>query len=148
MKKMFTMALLTLSLGTASAVELGAGYSRDITNDVNGYGISLGQSWNKFSLTASAEQFDVRGGTQDQLSVVAGYQVFKVMGVAVEAQAGAIYITSDAAKDGLTSVVGLGTSVPLTKHISLTSDVRRTIGTGDMKAHDSTTVGVGLRYHF
>jgi len=148
MKKLLATALTTLSIGTASAVEVGVGYARDISNDVNGVGISVGESWNKFSLTASAERFDVVGGNQDQVSLVAGYQVLKVMGVAVEAQFGASYITSDVAKDGLTSVVGLGTSVPLTKSISITNDIRRNIGTGDMKVHNGTTVGVGVKYSF
>ena len=148
MKKLFAIALTTLSIGTASAVEVGVGYARDISNDVNGVGISLGESWGKFSLAAAAERFDVVGGNQDQVSLVAGYQVLKVMGVAVEAQFGATYITSNVAKDGLTSVVGLGTSVPLTKSISVTNEIRRNIGTGNMKVHDGTTVGVGLRYNF
>jgi hypothetical protein len=148
MKKTLIGLSLLASVASASAVEVGVGYARDISNDVNGVGISVGQSLNKFSLTASAERFDVVSGNQDQVSLVAGYQVLKVMGVAVEAQFGATYITSDVAKDGLTSVVGLGTSVPLTKSISVTNDIRRNIGTGDMKVHDGTTVGVGVKYTF
>lgn len=146
-KSLIGIALLT-SVATASALEVGVGYGRDITNDVNGVGISVGESWNKVSLTASAERFDVVGGNQDQISLVAGYQLLKVAGISVEGQFGATYITSDVAKDGLTTVVGLGASMPVFRGVSIGADVRRNVGIDSMKVHDGTTVGVGLRYSF
>ena len=148
MKKTLIGLALASSVVTASAVEVGVGYGRDITNDVNGVGISVGESWKKFSLTVSAERFDVVGGNQDQVSLIAGYQLLKVAGVAVEGQFGTTYITSDVAKDGLTTVVGVGASMPLFRGISVGADVRRNIGMDSMKVHDGTTVGVGLKYSF
>lgn len=148
MKKALIGLAILASVGTASAVDVGVGYSRDITNDVNGVGITVGQTWNKFSLTVGADRFDAVGGNHDQVSLVGGYQVLKVMGVAVEAQFGAVYIQADGAKDGLTSVVGLGATLPLTKTLAVVGDVRRTIGMDSMKVHDGTTAGLGLRYSF
>lgn len=148
MKKTFIGLALATAVGTASAVDVGVNYSRDVTNDVNGVGISVGQTWNKFSLTVGAERFDTVGGNQDQVSLIGGYQVFKVMGVAVDAQVGAVYIQADGAKDGLTNVIGLGAALPLTKSLAVVGDVRRTIGIDTMKVHNGTTAGVGLRYSF
>jgi len=148
MKKTLIGLALLSTIGSASALDFGVGYSRDISNDVNGVGISVGESWKNFSLTASAERFDVAGGNHDQVSLIGGYQLIKVAGVAIEGQFGASYITSDVAKDGLIGVVGLGASMPLYRNISVTSNVRRNIGSGDMKVHDGTTAGLGLKYSF
>jgi hypothetical protein len=146
-KTLITLACLS-SMASASALEFGVGYGRNVSNSLNGAAISVSENWQKFNLTASAERFDVVGGNHDQVSLVAGYRVLEIMGGSVSAQFGATYITSDVAKDGLTSVVGLGTSVPLTKSISVTNDIRRNIGTGDMKVHDGTIVSVGVKYAF
>lgn len=148
MKKALIGLALATTISTASAVDVGVGYSRDLNNDANGYGITVGQTWNKFSLTAGADRFDTVGGNHDQVSLVAGYQVLKVMGVALEAQFGAVYIQADGAKDGLTSVVGLGATLPLTKTLAVVGDVRRTVGLDTMKVHNGTTAGLGLRYSF
>ena len=142
-----SLALMS-TVATAQAVDFGVGYGRDVTNDINGVGISVTESWKKVSLTAAVERFDVAVGEQSQISLIAGYQLLKLAGVAVEGQFGATYITSDSAKDGLTSVVGLGASMPIYKNISITADARRNIGTGSMKVHDGTTVGMGLKYSF
>jgi hypothetical protein len=146
-KPLITLALLS-ALNTASAVDFGVGYSRDVTNDLNGVSVSVTDSWQKFSLSASAERYDVAVGEQNQLSLVAGYQLLQVAGLTVEGQFGASYITSDTAKDGLTSVVGLGASMPLYKNISVAADLRRNVGGGSMKVHNGTSVGVGLKYNF
>lgn len=148
MKKTIMGLALMSAVATASAVDFGVGYSRDTTNDVNGVGLSVTQSWKQFSLTAGVERFDVSVGEQSQFSLIAGYQFAKLAGVALEGQFGAAYIVSDSAKDGLTSVVGLGASMPIYQNISITADARRNIGTGSMKVHDGTTVGVGLKYSF
>ena len=148
MKKTLIGLSMLVAAGTASALDVGVSYNRNVSDDLNGYRLEVRQQWNKVSLSAGAERLDLARGNQDQVSLIAGYQLFKVMNVAVEAQAGAAYISADRAKDGLTSVVGLGASVPLIKNVALTTDVRRTIGQGDMKVHDATTAGVGIRYRF
>lgn len=148
MKKALIGLAIGASVGTASAVDVGLGYSRNVTNDINGYGITAGQTWNKFSLTAGAAKFDAVGGYHDQISLVAGYQVLKMSGVTVQAQFGAIFVQSESAKDGLTSVIGLGASLPLTKTLAVVGEVQRTVGIDDMKVHNGTTAGLGLRYSF
>jgi hypothetical protein len=146
-KTLISLAILT-AVSTASALDFGAGYSRNTTTDVNGYGLSATQSWGPVSLTAAVDRFDAVGGVHDYISVLAGYTVAKIWGVSVDGQFGASYVHAESAVDGLTSVFGLGASLPLTKSMSLTGDVRRTLGGGSMKVHDGTTVGVGLKYSF
>ena len=148
MKKTLIALSTVLAMSSASALDLGVGYTRNVSNDVNGYGLSLGQSWNRFSLTASANRFDITGGDHDEVSLIAGYQLVKAMNLSVEGQLGATYVTSDRAKDGLVSVVGVGASMPLTKTVAITTNLRRNIGIDTMKVHNGTTAGLGVRYSF
>lgn len=148
MKKTLIALSTVLAMSSASALDIGAGYTRNVSNDVNGYGINVGQTWKQLSLTAGATRFDVAGGSHDEVSLIAGYRLLKVMGISVEGQLGATYVTSDVAKDGLVSVLGLGVSMPVTKTVAVTANVRRNIGIDSMKVHDGTTAGLGLRYSF
>jgi|688.fasta_scaffold136517_2 hypothetical protein len=148
MKKSLIGLALLASVTTASALDFGVGYNRNITNDVDGYGLSASQSWGNVSLTAAVDRFEVGNKVSDHVTVVAGYTVAKVWGIAIEGQVGATYIQSDTAKDGLTSVVGVGASMPLTKSLALVADARRTIGFDDMKVHNGTGLGLGIRYSF
>ena len=143
-KQLLTLALM-FAATSASALEFGTGYTRDTTNDQNGYGIQVSQNWNKWSLTAQADRFD---GVQDQLSVMAGYEVAKVWRVSIDAQAGVSYIYAENTKDGLTSVVGLSATMPIIKNVAFTTDLRRQIGMDAMKQYDGTSIGVGIKYKF
>jgi hypothetical protein len=145
MKKAFISLAILATVSSASALEFGTGYTRDITNDQNGYGIQVSENWNKWSLTAQADRFD---GVQDQFSVIAGYEVAKVWRVSLDAQAGVSYIYAENTKDGLTSVVGLSATMPVIKNVSVTTDLRRQIGMDAMKQYDGTSLGVGIKYKF
>jgi hypothetical protein len=145
MKKAFISLTIFTAVSSANALDFGTSYSRDITNDTNGYGIQVSESWNRWSLTAQADRFE---SNQDQVSVLAGYQIAKIWKLIIDAQAGAAYIQADNSKDGLTSVVGLSASVPIIKNISVTGDIRRQIGQASMKQYDGTSLGVGIKYKF
>jgi len=145
MKKAFISLTIFTAVSSANALDFGTSYSRDITNDTNGYGIQVSESWNRWSLTAQADRFE---SNQDQVSVLAGYQIAKIWKLIIDAQAGAAYIQADNSKDGLTSVVGLSASVPIIKNISVTGDIRRQIGMDAMKQYDGTSLGVGIKYKF
>jgi hypothetical protein len=146
-KSLIGLALLT-SVTAASALDFGVGYSRNITDDVDGFGLSASQSWGNVSLTAAVDRFEVGSKVSDHVTVLAGYTVAKVWGVTIEGQAGVAYIQSDTLNDGLTSVIGIGASMPLTKSLSLVADARRTVGIEDMKVHNGTGLGLGIRYSF
>ena len=145
MKKTFISLTIFTAVSSANALDFGTSYSRDITNDTNGYGIQVSESWNRWSLTAQADRFE---SNQDQVSVLAGYQIAKIWKLIIDAQAGAAYIQADNSKDGLTSVIGLSASVPIIKNISVTGDIRRQIGQASMKQYDGTSLGVGIKYKF
>ncbi len=145
MKKAFISLTIFTAVSSANALDFGTSYGRDITNDTNGYGIQVSESWNRWSLTAQADRFE---SNQDQVSVLAGYQIAKIWKLIIDAQAGAAYIQADNSKDGLTSVVGLSASVPIIKNISVTGDIRRQIGQASMKQYDGTSLGVGIKYKF
>jgi hypothetical protein len=148
MKKSLISLAILATVSAANAVEFGVGYTRDITNEINGYGVSVTQSWKKWSLGAQADRFEVVGGNQDQFTVVAGHEIAKVHKLVIDAHAGATYIQSEVGKDGLVPVAGLSVSYPIIKNMSIAADVRRAIRIEDLKQYEGTSLGVGIKYKF
>ena len=150
MKKIAIATLLALAAVSASAVEIGVNGSYDFggSNERPGAGITIGQKYNKFGITAGFDRY-TKGTDQNKWSLVGSYDVATVAGATVAVKAGAAYI-DNAGKtvDGYAALVGAGVSYPITKAVSLTADYRYQAGQSRISSFDGSTVAFGAKYSF
>ena len=150
MKKIAIASIIALAATAASALEVGVVGTRDYsgTENRNGTGITVGQSFGKANLTAGFERFTKGTNDQDRYSLVAGYDVAKVGVFTITPKVGVAYLDTQVGENGYAMTVGLGTSVPLNKQVSLTADVARQYGQDRVQAFDGNRVTVGVKYRF
>ena len=150
MKKILIATTIALAATAASALEVGVIGTRDYsgTDNRNGAGVTLGQSFGKVGVTAGFEQFTRGANDQDRYSLVAGYNVAKVGAITVTPNVGVAYLNNQTGQDGYAMTVGIGATVPVTKQISLTAGVARQYGQDRVQAFDGNRVTVGVKYKF
>ena len=149
MKKIAIASLIALAATAASALEVGITQSREYAGvDRNGTGITLGEKFGKVGLTAGFERFTAGTNDQDRSSLVAGYDVAKVGVFTITPKIGVAHLNNQRGADGYAMTVGVGTSVPLNKKVSLTADVARQYGQDRVQSFDGDRVTVGLKYSF
>ena len=153
MKKIAIATLLALAAVSASAVEVGVVGGTDFldNNHTHGtYGLTVGQHFNAFSVTA--EGLREEKGDTNKFSLVGGYDVTKLGSATVTAKAGATYLDQSAitAKHNrYVGLVGAGLSVPVASKVDLTVDYRYQFKTNDANdAYSGNTVLVGAKYSF
>jgi len=147
MKKVILVAVLLASIG-AQAVELGINGSRDTANsDRTGLGITIGQKYGSFGVTAGFDQYKT-GTDLYKYSVVGSYDVTNVGPVTLAAKAGVAYLDQKGSTDGYAALVGVGASYPITKQIALTADYRYQAGQSRVSNLDGSTIAAGLKYSF
>ena len=150
MKKIAIATVLALAAVSASAVEIGVNGSYDFggPNDRPGAGITVGQKYDKFGITAGFDRY-TKGTDQNKWSLVGSYDVATVAGATVAVKAGAVYIdNAGKTADGYAAVVGAGVSYPLTKTVALTADYRYQAGQSRVNSFDGSTVAFGAKYSF
>jgi len=150
MKKIAIATVLALAAVSASAVEIGVNGSYDFggSNDRPGAGITVGQKYDKFGITAGFDRY-TKGTDQNKWSLVGSYDVATVAGATVAVKAGAVYIdNAGRVADGYAAVVGAGVSYPLTKTVALTADYRYQAGQSRVNSFDGSTVAFGAKYSF
>jgi len=147
MKKIILVAALMAAV-SAQAVELGINASRDTANsDRTGYGITVGQKFGSYGVTAGFDQY--KDGTDlNKYSLVGSYDVTKVGPVTLAAKAGVAYLDQKGATDGYAALVGAGASYPLTKELALTADYRYQAGQSRVSNLNGSTIAAGLKYSF
>jgi hypothetical protein len=149
MKKFVFASMLALAATTASAVEVGVTASREFGPGArDAAGVTVGQSFDKLSITAGFDRFTRGGDDQNRFSLVAGYDVFKLGPATVSAKAGGAYLDNQYAESGYAGLVGAGVKLPLTKEVSLGVDVARQYGQERVKAFNGNVVTAGLKYSF
>jgi len=153
MKKIAIASLMALAAATASAVEVGVVGGTDFldNNHTHGtYGLTVGQHFNAFSVTA--EGLREEKGDTNKFNLVAGYDVAKLGTATITAKAGATYIDQSAIvaqHNRYTGLVGAGLTVPVTSKIGLTVDYRYQFKTNDANnAYTGNTLLVGGKYSF
>ena len=154
MKKLVLLATMMAAFGVASAVEVGVNGSIDNYNkkDREGYGLTVGQHFGKFSVTAEADR-DIKRDL-DKFSAIGGYDVLTFGKATLAAKAGVGYLDREAKnqafapKDRYVAEVGAGLSVPVTKAVALTVDYRYQDGRDAAKKLDGNTVAVGAKFSF
>lgn len=150
MKKIAIASIIALAATAAAAVEVGVTGTRDYSGveNRNSTGVTVGESFGKTNLTAGFERFTKGANDQDRYSLVAGYDVAKVGVFTVTPKVGVAYLNNQSGQDGYAMTVGLGTSVPVSKQVSLTADVARQYGQDRVQAFDGNRVTVGVKYRF
>jgi len=147
MKKVILVTALMASMG-AQAVELGINASRDTANtDRTGYGITIGQKYDKVGITAGFDQYK-SGIDMNKYSLVASYDVTKVGAATIAVKGGVAYLDQKNTTDGYAALVGAGVSYPLSKQVALTADYRYQAGQSKVSSLDGSTIIAGLKYSF
>lgn len=150
MKKIAIASLLALAAFSASAVEVGVNGSYDFggSNDRPGAGVTVGQKFNKFGVTAGFDRY-TKGTDTNKYSLVGSYDVATVATATVAVKAGVAYIdNSGRSTDGYAALVGAGVSYPLTTKLAATVDYRYQAGQSKINSQDGSTVSAGIKYSF
>jgi opacity protein-like surface antigen len=148
MKKIAIASLFALVAATASAVEVGVTASEDFANkDRSGGGVTLGEHFGKFSVTAGFDRYS-KGNDLDKYSVVGGYDVTKIGTATLTAKVGAAYLNQKTGSDGYAALVGAGVSIPVTSKVSATVDYRYQAGQSRVNNLNGSSVLVGAKYSF
>ncbi len=179
MKKILIATAISLAATAASAIEVGLTVGKNYAKnnsadcgfiigpmtctqgtDRTEYGITVGQKYDKLSVTAGFARNDggspitqptdgaYRDQRQDRYSLTAGYDVAKVGPVTLTPKVGVAYLNNARDTDGYAMTVGLGASVPVTKQVSLTADVARQYGQDRVNQYNGNRVAAGIRYSF
>jgi opacity protein-like surface antigen len=126
MKKIALATLLALAVGSASAVEIGVTAQRDYspTPDRNGWGVTVGQKFDKVGVTAGFERYTQGANDTNRYSIVGGYDVAKFGDFTITPKVGIAYLDPTTTQNGWQGSVGVGASYAVTKTVALTADYR------------------------
>lgn len=144
------VAGMLLAVSSAMAVEVGVNGSYDFGSPTErpGAGITVGQKFGKFGVTAGFDRY-TKTTDQDKYSLVGSYDVATIAKTTVAVKAGAAYISNTGkVADGYAALVGVGASYPITKAVSLTADYRYQAGQSRVNQFDGSTVAFGAKYSF
>ena len=154
MKKVLVALALSLGLiGTASAVTLGVN-GGVITggNDGGVAGVTVGEKWGKIGVDAGFARGWGQNTTSDRWTLVAGYDVARVVGVTVTPKIGYAYLDNSnttiamATPSASAGLVGVGASLPITKKISATADYAYQFS--GSSNNNANVITAGLKYRF
>ena len=150
MKKIAIASILALAAISASALEVGVTSTTDYSgaNQRQGFGATVGQQYDKVSVTAGFERFQKGSNDQDRYSLVAGYDVAKLGSVTITPQVGVAYLNNQTGSDGYAMTVGVGATVPVTKQVSFGLGVTHQYGQDRVSSSDGNRVTAGLKYRF
>ena len=147
----FKMALLAMLVaGSAQAVEVGVtGGTTYGGSDRDGMGITIGQKYQNTGLEFGMERFN-SGTRQDRYTVIGSYDVTKVGPVTVAVKGGAAYLdNAGSVSNGFAAQLGVGTSLPLTKQLSLTLDYRYQQSLQSrVEQFNGSNINAGVKYSF
>ena len=126
MKKLAIASVLALAALSASAVEVGVTAQRDYsqTPDRNGFGITLGQKYDKVSVTGGFERYTQNANDTNRYSLVGGYDVAKFGDFTITPKVGVAFVDPTTTASGWQGSVGVGASYAVTKTVALTADYR------------------------
>jgi opacity protein-like surface antigen len=126
MKKIAIATLLAISAVTASAVEVGVTTQRDYsqTPDRNGFGITVGQQYDKVSVTGGFERYTQNSNDTNRYSLVGGYDIAKFGDFTITPKIGVAFVDPTTTSNGWQGSVGVGASYAVNKTVSLTADYR------------------------
>jgi hypothetical protein len=144
-KKLIAVSALTVAF-SASAVELGVvGGGTTGSNDGGLAGVTVGQKFGKFGVTAGYAQAWLQAGDQNRYTLVASYDLYKGDKFIVAPKIGYAYL-NQTANSGSAGIVGLGVEIPLNKNLALTADYAYQFAQ-DSNLNTNVITG-GIKYKF
>lgn len=146
MKKAILALSILFAAGTTQAVELGVVGGGVSGSNAGGLaGVTVGQKFDKFGVTAGYSQAWLKQGDQNRWSVVGSYDVYSTGSVIVAGKLGYVYLNQDvdSASAGL---VGLGVEVPVSKQFSLTADYAYQFASSSQNSGNVMTAGVKYKF--
>jgi hypothetical protein len=147
MKKVIGILMMLVSF-SAFAVDVGVKDNHDYsTHDRSSYGISVGQKFGAYGVTASFDDY-TKNMNQKKFSVIGSYDVTKFGQASVAVKGGVAYLDNKRAQDGYAGVAGVGVSYPVMNKVSVTADLMRQYGQDKVQSFDGNKVSVGLKYSF
>jgi opacity protein-like surface antigen len=151
MKKIALATLLALAVGSASAVEIGLTTQRDYsqTPDRNGLGITVGQKFDKVSVTGGFERYTQNTNDTNRWSLVGGYDVAKFGDFTITPKIGVAYLDPTTTSNGWQGSVGVGASYAVTKTVALTADYRyQSAFQSRVNNFDGNVISAGVKVGF
>lgn len=146
LKKLAVAAALTAAVGTASAWELGV-VGGGITGANNGglAGVTIGDKYERFGLTAGFSQAWLSRGDQNRWTLVASYDVYQSSAFTVAGKVGYAYL-NQTGLSGSAGLIGVGLEVPVTKQLSLTADYAYQFAS--QSVNNTSVITGGVKYKF
>jgi opacity protein-like surface antigen len=150
MKKFAAAALLATVALAASAVEVGVtAVDATATNpDRYGYGVTVGENFGAYNLTAGASRFYREADAQNRYTLVASRDVVTLGPVAVSGRVGYAYLDNKIAQNGNALTLGVGAQVPVTKAVAATLSIDHQYGQERVEQFNGNIVTAGLKYSF
>jgi len=148
MKKLVLVAALMVVV-SAQAVEVGVNGGVDTANaDRTSYGVTVGQKFDKFGITAGFDRVK-SGNDLDKYTLVGSYDVTKFGTSTVAVKAGVAYLDNrQVGADGYAALVGAGVSIPVTAKLAATVDYRYQVGQSRVSYLNGSAVTAGFKYSF
>jgi opacity protein-like surface antigen len=151
MKKLAIASVLAVAALSANAVEVGVTAQRDYsqTPDRNGFGITVGQKFDKISVTGGFERYTQNTNDTNRWSLVGGYDVAKFGDVTITPKIGVAYLDPTTTQNGWQGSVGVGASYAVTKTVSLTADYRyQSAFQSRVNNFDGNVISAGVKVGF
>jgi len=150
MKKLAIASLLALAAVSASAIEVGvtAVGQTSLNPDRYGYGVTIGENFGEYNLTAGVSRFYRESNDQNRFSLVASKDVFKVGPVSLNGRVGYAWLNNNTGSDGSALTVGAGASVPVAKNVTAGLSVDRQYGQTRVDSFNGNIVTAGIKVGF
>jgi len=146
LKKLATTVALMTAAATASAWEVGV-VGGGVTGSNNGglAGVTVGQKFDNFGVTAGYAQAWLSRGDQNRWTLVGSYDVVKTDNFVVAGKAGYAYL-NEPGLSGSAGLVGVGVEVPVSKQLSLTADYAYQFASDSLNNTNVLTGGVKYKF--
>lgn len=150
MKKFAIASILAIAAISASAVEVGVTAVNQATPnpDRYGYGVTVGQGFGAYNVTAGISRFNREANDQTRVTLVGSREVYKAGPVSLTGRVGYAYLNNQTGEDGSALTVGVGASVPVAKNVTAGLSVDRQYGQNRVSQFDGNVVTAAVKYSF
>jgi opacity protein-like surface antigen len=146
MKKIMIAVLSMLFVGSVQAVDLGVAVM-DSNHSKALPSFTVAEKWGKWGGQIGLD-LNRTGQDWNRYSLTGSYDIFKLGRATFNARAGVAYIDNQYGRDGYSSLVGAGVSIPVTKSVSWTADWAHQRAQDVIRQHNGQEVRTGLKFSF
>jgi hypothetical protein len=147
MKKIAFAALVAVSL-SASALEVGVTGSNLSTGNRYGAGVTVGQQVAGLGVTAGVSLFNGQANDQTRWSLVADRHLVGLGPVAISGRVGGVWLNNKTGDDGFAGILGVGTSMAVTKNLSAGVSIDHQWGQNAVKNSNGNVITAGVKVGF